>query len=135
MTQWLKSLYKEIGDTYLLRLHNDRIISNDDIEHYLSVPKIEDIFHRGGPSATLPFSSCPQRCLRNVGKTDSLFTEFLFVDFVFGFEVVNQRLLAAIDPVGKEGEEKLEMQILHIRGLAFGKCIENQPEPTPISIP
>ncbi|MBN1653577.1 MAG: hypothetical protein JXA30_07355 [Deltaproteobacteria bacterium] len=48
-----------------------------------------------------------------VGKTDSFLAEFLLVDFVFGFEVFNQRLLAAIDPAGEKGQNELEVEVFH----------------------
>jgi len=54
-----------------------------------------------------------------VFEPDSFFTEFLAIDFVFSFEVVNQRLLATVFPAGKESEHELQMKILHVPLLAL----------------
>jgi hypothetical protein len=64
-----------------------------------------------------------------IRKPNPFATELLTIDFVFGFQIFDQRLLATVDPAGKEGQDELEAEILHIPGLALEKHTENRPKP------
>lgn len=59
-----------------------------------------------------------------LGKSDSFTTALLTIDF--GFQIFDQRSLATVDPNGEKGQDKLEVEILYISGLALEKCIENR---------
>jgi hypothetical protein len=51
----------------------------------------------------------PESASLVVGKPNSFFTELFSIDLVFGFEVVDEVLLAAVDPTRNKGENELEV--------------------------
>jgi hypothetical protein len=60
-----------------------------------------------------------------IGESDALSAELFAIEPVFGFQIFNHGLLVPIHPAGEEGENKPQVEIPHIPGLALGEPDQN----------